>query len=87
MIRNKLVYKYETLLKGVYEMFQTWTYGTLSLQRGAVMTWINNCYKCRVNSSSMGNKHMYTHVRKNIRPYIYTYISTYIYSLGQKDFL
>ena len=41
LIRNKVEFIYETLLKVPYEIPQTWTYRTVTLQTGAVTTIIN----------------------------------------------
>ena len=41
MTRIKPAYKYETLLKGLYEIFHTWINGTSTLQTGAVTTRVN----------------------------------------------
>ena len=41
MIRNKAAYKYETPFKDLYEIFQMWTNGTVTLWMGAVTTRIN----------------------------------------------
>ena len=41
MEKNKSVYKYETLFKGPYVIFHTWTNKTVTLRTGAVTTIIN----------------------------------------------
>ena len=41
MTNIRSTYKYETLFKGPYEIFQTWTNGTFALQTGAVTHRLN----------------------------------------------
>ena len=39
--KNRSAYKYKTLFRGLYEIFQTWTNGTIALQMVAVTNRIN----------------------------------------------
>ena len=41
MTLTKSGYKYKTLYRGLYKIFQTWTNGTVTLIMGAVNTRIN----------------------------------------------
>ena len=41
MVRGKNVLKYETPFKGPYEMIQTWSSGTVTIQTGAITDRLN----------------------------------------------
>ena len=41
LIKNKSSYRYETLFRGLYEIFQTWANGTITLRMVAVKHRIN----------------------------------------------
>ena len=41
MVRVKNDFKYETSFKGPYEIVQTWTHGTATIQTGAVTDRLN----------------------------------------------
>ena len=43
MVRRNRDYKYETPLKGLYEIIQTWTNGSVTIQTGAVTSRLNIC--------------------------------------------
>ena len=51
MVRRNQDYKHETKFKGLYEIIQAWTNGTVTIQRGAVTSRINiRCIKPYQNS-------------------------------------
>ena len=56
MIKIKTEFKYETPFKGLYEIVQMWTNGSVTLRTGAVTTRVNiSCIKPNKNNTEEVN--------------------------------